>query len=263
MSSKPVKIIQISDLHLFANTDGELLGVKTQKSFEAVLDFVRKEPMDLIILTGDMTQDGSATSYLRLANMISSLNVPVYFLPGNHDNPIALEQVYPHNMITNNRHVLLKKWQIILLSSQIPGRVEGHLDESQFRYMKRQIEENPSLYTIVMFHHQPVPVGCAWLDNLGVKNADEFWDKVTQFPQVQNVIFGHVHQEFETIYRNIHCYSAPSTCIQFKRNQDAFGLENLPPGFRWIHLYDDGHLETGVRRVEEYVGVFDEMAKGY
>ena len=44
------RFIQISDIHLFQDQNGALLGVKTQDSFKAVVDFLKqeKESMDFI-----------------------------------------------------------------------------------------------------------------------------------------------------------------------------------------------------------------------
>jgi Icc protein len=105
-------------------------------------------------------------------------------------------------------------------------------------------------------------MGCEWLDNLGVKNADEFWRIVSNYPSIHTIVYGHVHQESNQMVGSINCLSVPSTCIQFKPHQDAFGLDNIPPGYRWIDLYDD-HLESGIIRVAKYVGDFDKDAKGY
>ncbi|RDI37202.1 3',5'-cyclic-AMP phosphodiesterase [Aquicella lusitana] len=265
MAQAAFNIIQISDTHLFADSEGILLGVKTQASFKAVVDLVQREAgkIDLILLSGDLSQDGSKEAYIRLANFLKSVNVPIYCVPGNHDNVKVMAHVYPYETISNHRHIILKNWHIILLNSQKPGAVEGYLDPSQLNYLQHCLQTYPEHQALIVFHHQPVPVGSRWLDNLGLTNADAFWRIISSYPNVNTVFFGHVHQEFEQVVNKVHCYAAPSTCIQFKRNKDDFGLERLPPGYRWIKLFEDGHLETGVKRTAEYVGVFEEHAKGY
>jgi Icc protein len=265
MTKLPLRIIQISDIHLLADTSGALLGVKTQESLEAVLHLVHQEetPPDLILLTGDLSQDGTETSYQRLASMLASIPVPIHFIPGNHDNVKTLNNTFQGDNIFPQKQIILQNWQLILLNSQKPGKVEGFLEQSQFDYLQECLRAYPNHYSVVVFHHQPMPVGSQWLDNVGLKNADEFWKFISNYPQVKHLIFGHVHQEFEQEKQGILCFSPPSTCIQFKRKQDHFGLENLAPGLRWVNLYEDGHLETGVRRAAKYVGVFDKDAKGY
>lgn len=260
-----LKILQISDIHLFADPNKELLGVKTHESFQAVLDKIKQDELDaqLILLSGDLSQDNSEASYLQLSDMLKPFRIPVYYAPGNHDDPKLMAAIFPRENISNHKHIVLKNWQIILLNSQKPGAVEGLLDESQISYMQHCLQAYPEHHAVILFHHQPFPVGCQWLDNLGLKNAEKFWRAAANYPNVNTVLFGHVHQEHARQFEDINCYSAPSTCIQFKRKQDFFGLENIPPGYRWLDLREDGSLQTKVERVSKYIGKFDASAKGY
>lgn len=259
------RILQISDIHLNKDVNGELLGVKTQESLEAVIAHIKQNQsnMNAIILSGDLSQDGSADSYKRLAKMIDIFKVPIYFIPGNHDNPQVLQTVYPCESISNKRHIIFGEWQVVLLDSQKPGLVEGYLKAAELQFLRDCLEKYPNHHAIIMFHHQPLKINCEWLDKLGVQNADEFWEVVKQYPNVHTVFFGHVHQESFHVIHGIPCYSLPSTCIQFKGHQADFALENIPPGYRWIDLYDKGRLETGIIRLPHYVGRFDSEAKGY
>ncbi len=259
------RIIQLSDTHLFADSEQSLLGVNTQQSFQAVIDLLQqdKNKIDFIIHTGDITQDYSEAAYIRLADKLKPFNVPIYCVPGNHDDPKVMAKIYPRDMISDRRHIVLKHWQIILLDSHKSGSVAGYLDSAQLNYLNHCLQAYPELHAIVTFHHHPMSVGSRWLDNIGLINANEFWQVIAHYPNVHTVLFGHVHQIFEKKVKGTQCYSAPSTCIQFKRKQDHFGLEKLPPGFRWLQLYEEGRLETGVKRVAEYVGQFDENTKGY
>lgn len=266
MDSVPLKIIQISDTHVYSDAERELLGVKTQEGFQAVLDLIRAEEadnIDLILHTGDLSQDGTEAAYTRIAECLQSFNVPVYCIPGNHDNAKMMAQVYPLATISNNRHIILKNWHIILLDSQIPTAVAGYLDPSQLNFLQSCLQAYPEHQALIAFHHHPLPVGCYWLDKIGLTNADEFWNIISHYPKINTVLFGHVHQVYENLFHHIKCYSAPSTCFQFMRKQDHFGIENLPPGYRWIHLYEDGRVETGIKRVPKYIGTFDSHAKGY
>lgn len=265
MGTGIVNFIQISDIHLNADKNKDLLGVKTQESFQAVIDHIKSKnnEFDFIILSGDLTQDGSEAGYRRVAEMLTGFDVPIYCFPGNHDDATVMDRVYPSGNINQQKHIVLDDWQLILLDSHVHRKVEGRLAEDQLSYMQKCLRAHPALRAVVMFHHQPVPVGSAWLDNLGVKNAAEFWDIASKYPQITHVLFGHVHQEFEQLVGNIQVYSPPSTCIQFMRNRDDFALENLPPGYRVVRLHPDGRMETHVERIAHYIGYFDKDAKGY
>ena len=83
----PVRILQITDTHLFAEKHETLLGVNTWESYQAVLDAIHaeKRPCDLIVATGDLAQDQSSAAYQHFAEGIASFSVPCVWLPGNHD----------------------------------------------------------------------------------------------------------------------------------------------------------------------------------
>lgn len=265
MKQPPMRIIQISDLHLMADIEGALLGVKTQESFQAVLDLIQREEktFDMMLLSGDLSQDGSAMAYQRLAQMLNVLHVPVYFVPGNHDDAKMLAHVYPLESISNHKHIVLRNWHLILLDSHVQKQVHGYLDPSQLDYLQHCLQAYPEHQAIIVFHHHPMPVGSSWLDPIGLRNADEFWQIISSYPKVNTILFGHIHQEFEQEMHNVKCYALPSTCIQFHPKQDKFGLIKLAPGYRWMNLYDDGCMETEIKRTAEYVGTFDANAKGY
>ncbi len=264
MDEVPFRIVQMSDMHLFVDVEQALLGVKTQESFDAVVDFLKADQRpDLIILSGDLSQDGSKAAYIRLADQLKEFPIPIYYVVGNHDDTRNLNSAYPLGSITHHCHIVLKNWHIILLNSQKPGAVEGFLDASQLTFLQHCLQMYPEHHAIVVCHHQPIPVGCEWLDRLGLTNAAELWAVLNQFSHVNTVLFGHVHQEHAGKKNGIQYYSPPSTCIQFKTNSAKFALEKLPPGYRWIDIFSDGTLKTGIRRVAEYVGGFDADAKGY
>ncbi len=82
-----VRILQITDTHLFAEKHETLLGVNTWDSYQSVLDAIHAESpeYDLIVATGDLAQDQSAAAYQHFAEGIASFRAPCVWLPGNHD----------------------------------------------------------------------------------------------------------------------------------------------------------------------------------
>lgn len=265
MNHPPVRIVQLSDLHLFANQKSELLGVNTAISYQAVVELLKKDSVipQAILLTGDLSQDESEQAYLNLGKVIQQVKVPVYWIPGNHDSNQLLTSIFPQNNISNVKHILFDHWQIILLNSQREGRVEGYLSGEQLNFMQECLNRYPEHFAIIALHHQPLPVGSAWIDRMGLTNAEIFWETIKPHSQIKTILFGHVHQESDNQKNGVACYSVPSTCFQFKTNSEKFALENIPPGYRWLDLYKNGEMKTGIKRVSYYVGMFEEKISGY
>lgn len=252
-------IIQISDCHLFSDKKQSLLSVKTYESLSAIVALIQlKQPeAEIIIVSGDISQDDSPQSYENFIEIMKSLNVSMNAVPGNHDNSTMMKILFPI------KSIILESWQIILLNSQKPHFVKGFLDEDELKFLENKLASHSNLFSIIFFHHQPIRVDSVWLDKIGLSNSEDFWERLTSFPNVKAVFFGHVHQEFIGKNKNVPCYGAPSTCFQFKANHNDFALENIPPGFRWIDLYDDGTIKTGITRLDRYIGIFEKDAKGY
>lgn len=258
-------ILQITDMHLFADSNQRLLGVNTTDSFMAVvaLAYQQYPEPELILLTGDLSQDETKEAYERIAETLSCFTCPKYWIPGNHDDADYIQSVFTERHIQDQKHIILHDWQLILLDTKKPDAVEGYLAEEQFEFMESILGTYPELPTLIFLHHHPLPVGSLWLDRLMLTNADDFWKQLEPYHHIKGVICGHVHQEHESTQGPILFYSTPSTCFQFKRYSKPFGVEELMPGYRVIELKDDGIFETRVHRLEDFNLNLDPSSGGY
>ncbi len=265
MSKNSYLVLQITDMHLFSNPEQTLLGVNTDASFNAVVDHINEHHADpdVILLTGDLSQDETMPAYERIADKLKRFHCPKYWIPGNHDDSDYINKVFGRHNIQSQKHVIIDNWQFILLDSKKLNAVEGHLTDDQFILMEDALGSYPEHHAMIFMHHQPLPVGSRWLDNLMLTNADAFWDAIDPFHNIRAVICGHVHQEHEARRGNVMFYSTPSTCFQFTRNSDPFGVEPLMPGYRAIEIFSDGSFKTDVHRVENFKLNLDPSAGGY
>jgi Icc protein len=263
---EPIRVVQLSDSHLFADREGKLLGLNTQYSLELVLDRVREEQpdMDVILATGDLSQDASYDSYMRLRDMLAPFNTPVYWMEGNHDKAAPLLEAMADQRDRVSPCVLdIGNWTIILLDSTIPGEVPGELYDDDLDFLERSLSEAKGEHIMVSLHHHPLPMGCKWLDTQVVASADRFFEVIDRHDRIRAIIWGHVHQEFEGDRNGVKLYSVPSTCVQFKPKSEDFAVDDANPGYRWFDLYADGSIETKVSRVEGVTFEVDFTVKGY
>jgi Icc protein len=246
-----LRLIQLTDSHLLDKQGGELKGVDTFASLEAVVKCCQagKNPPDLIVATGDLSHDGSAASYRRFNAALEALHTPVMFIPGNHDNAAVMQSTLPGGYVRADRNAQIKGWNIIMIDSVLPGEEHGFLDTDELAFLDESLQNWPDLHALVCIHHQPVPVGSRWIDSLGLENPDELFDVIDRFDQVRGILFGHVHQVFETVRKGIRVLGAPATCMQFKPNANEFTLDDQPPGCRWLELRPDGSMVTEVVRI--------------
>ncbi|MEB0042600.1 MULTISPECIES: 3',5'-cyclic-AMP phosphodiesterase [unclassified Pseudomonas] len=259
-----VLVVQLSDSHLFANADGKLLGMNTRDSLSKVIERVLAEQptIDLLIATGDLSQDGSVESYEAFRQVSAQISAPTRWIPGNHDELPELAEAARHSEylepITDLGH-----WRITLLDSAVPGSVPGFLQDAQLQLLARSLSAAPERHHLVCLHHNPVPIGCQWMDPIGLRNPEKLFAVLDQFPHVRAVLWGHVHQEYDQMRHNVRLLASPSTCIQFAPGSLEFKVDTAAPGYRWLRLYADGRLETGVSRVEGLDFEVDYGGEGY
>jgi Icc protein len=257
-------LVQLSDSHLFAEADGRLLGMNTRQSLEKVIESVLAEQpvVDLILATGDLSQDGSVESYQAFRQLSAQIAAPARWLPGNHDElPQMAEAAQQSDFL--EPVIDIGQWRITLLDSAVPGSVPGYLQDAQLQLLAQALSEAPQRHHLICLHHHPVSIDCAWMEPIGLRNPEALFAVLGRFPQVRAVLWGHIHQMFDQVREGVRLLASPSTCIQFAPGSEDFQLDDLPPGYRWLRLHDDGRLETGISRVTGFAFEVDLGGEGY
>ncbi len=239
--------------------------MNTADSLNAVVSMAKKKnwPPDLVLATGDLSQDESKESYRSFLKTFSAFKLPVFCLPGNHDVPERMTDVLSTEFVQTTRQIILDGWQILLLDSTVPGQHGGNLKKSELAFLNECLYENENLHTLVCLHHNVIPTNTSWLDTMTLKNSREFFQVIDRFSNVKGILTGHIHQEFSALHRNVPIWGTPSTCIQFLSGSSKFSLDPLHPGFRWLNLKADGSIETGIKRVDKFDFTADLSSKGY
>ncbi len=247
----PLIAAQITDTHLLAASEGELLGLPTAKSFAAVIRRLKEvEPQpDLLLLTGDLSQDETVASYERLAAAVAPLGIATHWIPGNHDRLDFMAKVLCEPPISTERSLQVGGWHLILLDSSVAGKVHGRLSLESLQWLDEQLQNFQDLPTLVGLHHPPLDIASAWIDRSRLQNPEDLFAVLDRHPQVRLTIFGHIHQDFRSKRGGVCYMSSPSTSVQFRPQCQQFRLDNLDPGFRLLFLYPDGSFETRIERV--------------
>ena len=261
------RIVQITDPHLFKDTNGELLGINTQASFSQVLSEIQQQQYDydLVLATGDLVQDNSDEGYLRFRQDVKALNNKmVFWIPGNHDFQPKMFEILKEETVSAKKHILLgDKWQILLLDSQVQGVPHGQLEAEELDWLKLKLQEYPERYSLVVLHHHLLSTGSAWLDQHNLRNANELVEVLAPFKHVKALLYGHIHQQVDSEWLGYQVMATPSTCIQFKADSNTFALDVVQPGWREIDLYGDGHIETRVKRIQQASFLPNMQVEGY
>jgi Icc protein len=259
-----LRVLQLTDTHLYANPVGSLLGINTLDSFQRVIRHFRDHywPLDLLLATGDLVHDASPEGYAKMAEILSSFGVPVLCLPGNHDVPSVMRQHLSAKQVHTDTIRDFGAWRFIMLDSVIPGADGGRLQAEQLAQMQEALSSSDRP-TLVCMHHQPIHVGSAWIDTMAIDNPDPLFEIIDRHKQVRGLLWGHVHQTFEALHGHVRLMASPSTCVQFAPEVDKFQVDEEPPGFRLLALLPDGSIRSEVVRTNKMPQGLELASSGY
>ena len=245
-----MRIIQITDSHIYGDTVSNFDGINTKNSFEKVLQKIQtfKKP-DLVVATGDLSMDGSTQSYAWLHKRLAKIDAPKVLIPGNHDKQDALASEFGSTCFLKYGSIVNDSWCFHFLNTAHAGSHSGRLLSQDLSVLDSSFYENREVFHAIFMHHPPVKVGSIWLDGMGLINSTEFWSTLEHVPNVKLIVCGHIHQELDIVSKNVRVLTSPSTCLQFKPLTSEYSADSLAPGFRVIDFLANGRFVTDVIRV--------------
>lgn len=247
-----LKVIQLSDCHVTGDPNVSYRGEDPRASLCAVVDRIIAWSPDLVLATGDLSEDASKASYQFLANQFERIHSPLWVTAGNHDDARVMHQVFPRTSLGEPVRVHDGGWQVILMNSARPGEVPGRLDKDQLEGLRAMLhdDERPALLAL---HHQPWLVGSPWIDRYPLTDPAPFIEVLDAGPERQLVLWGHVHQALNGQHetpsgRSITGLAGPSTVCNSLPNQARFTPDPAGPACRWLELEANGDWRTGLLR---------------
>jgi len=243
--SSIVRLIQFTDPHLYGDEAGTLRGVATYPALALAIEHARANhwPPTGVLVTGDLVQD-DPSGYGNFRRAFADLGTPVYCLPGNHDVLEVMRRELDCAPFVLDGPVDLGAWRIVLLDSTVPGRAGGRLSEASLAQLSAALAGARGRHALVCLHHQPVSMSSRWLDRVGLANPEEFFRVLDAHSNVRAVVWGHVHQNFDGLRRQVRLLATPSTCTQFLPRADNFAIDPRPPAYRTFELKPDGTFTT-------------------
>ena len=255
-----IRLLQLSDPHLFARPDARLRGVNSFDSLQAVLRHAlsRKPSAAAVLCTGDIVNDEPG-GYALFAQALGALGKPVFCVPGNHDDPQRMRSALAAAPFQVGGYADLGNWRLVLVDSCTPGQAGGHISAQELQALDSALSA-PDRYAMICVHHHPVGMASRWLDQIGIGNAAAFFEVLDAHPQVRAICWGHVHQGFDTRRRGVRLLATPSTCAQFLPLSGEFAIDSRPAAYRRTTLRADGTLDTEVIWLGQSEGVLNKAS---
>ena len=246
-------IAQISDIHIRDHLGmfGELVDTsKTLEKAIKLLNALDPQP-DVVLATGDLTDDGTKEQYSQFLEIIAPLNAPLLPLPGNHDDYSefinAFSSTLPDEIPKNHCSYVIDNFpvRLIALDTSLPGQHDALFSEDHELWRSQVLEQEKDKPTLIFTHFPPFETGINFMDISGLKSADRLEKIIRNNPQVKLVVAGHVHRPIQTSFASTMISVCPSTGNQLKLdlNPKNGSAVDEPPGFQ-LHIWKNDRFVT-------------------
>jgi Icc protein len=257
-------LCQISDLHVIAGRARAYGVVDTAACLERCLQCVAGlDPRpDAVIATGDLVDAADAQSYGLLREILAALPMPVYLLPGNHDERTRLRAAFPDHRYLRGEGFLQyaieeHPLRLIALDTVVSGRPEGTLCAQRLDWLGRRLAESDAP-TVIALHHPPFSTGIGHMDRMGLDDPAALAGIVRRFPQVQRIVCGHLHRPIQALFGGTLASVCPSTAHQvlLDLKPDSPARFVLEPAAFQLHLWSSDGLVTHTAYTGRYDGPY-------
>lgn len=259
-------IAHLSDPHLCP--PGELYQsvLDPRASFEQALTQAARFAPDLLILSGDLTDHGTAEEYALARALLASLPCPILAIPGNHDDREAFRvglQGLPTLVAlpaSGPLHASVAgPLRVVGLDVTVPGDHHGLFTPDHADWLDRTLSSAPDTPTLLVTHQPPFATGIGFVDDYRCFGEDLLADTLGNHPQVIRLLSGHVHRFTLTEFAGRPALTAPatSTSLALRLTPGAEPASFSEPPAMLLHHWTGTRLTTHLQPVGAFPGPHD------
>lgn len=182
-------IAHISDLHVSQSDFNEEIFLKA-------VDEINDLSPDMVLLTGDITDNGYYKNYEMATSYLKMFKAPLFAVPGNHDSRNRGYETFEEFIGERSWRVLTKDGLIVVgLDSSSPDLNTGHIGREQQIWMEHQLKKAKSNgidFSVVALHHHVIPVPRTGRERNVLHDSGDILESLIE-NDVDLVISGHKH----------------------------------------------------------------------
>jgi 3',5'-cyclic AMP phosphodiesterase CpdA len=227
----PFKFIHITDTHL-AGPGLKLYGLDPRARLDAAIADINQHHSDaaFAVVTGDLTHWGEPKAYADFAAAMAALKFPYIAMVGNHDRRVAcLDGLKaaprdPNGFVQGTRTT--EHGMFVFLDTLDETSHAGEMCTRRFDWLAATLASaQDDTQFVVFMHHPPFPVGVHAMDDIALKQRDEFAEVIAPYrARIRHLFFGHVHRPIFGSYGKI-----PFSTLRGTNHQVWFELDDSAP----------------------------------
>jgi 3',5'-cyclic AMP phosphodiesterase CpdA len=254
-------IAQISDLHLKSDQAFAYDVADTADALRRTVDHLNhmvSDP-DVVLITGDISDDGSRQSYDLARKLLFDLKAPFYLIPGNHDQKKHLLEAF------NFHRYLLEgvsgkegnylcyaiddyPVRLIGIDTVTPGLHGGGIGPNRLKWLDDTLSKRANIPTLVFMHHPPFASGIGHMDREVFHGREQLREVICRHPQVQRITCGHIHRAITCGFGGTVATVCPGVGMQLAldlRAEAPSGFKLEPAGVM-VHCFERLWDDTAV-----------------
>lgn len=231
------RFLHLSDLHAVASGTLSCGVLDTRALLHLAIDQLCDRldtlaPLDAVLATGDISDDGSPDSYAFARSELDRLGLPLLVVPGNHDARAPFRDAFAD--LAAMPEAGLIDWtavvgdtQVVGLDTLVEGQGGGALRLESLALLERALVEAKGRPVVVALHHPPFRTGIAFMDAIGLDETSGLARVLEGASGTVTVLSGHVHGVHQGRIGGHAALTALSTCSGFALDR----REDAPVGF--------------------------------
>lgn len=243
-------ILQISDTHIVPEgvlVSGRLDTAEALARLIVRIAAIRDQIgiIDAVLVSGDISDDGSAQSYVRFKELMAPLDLPMMIIPGNHDAREQMRAAFVDHLPSDGQLDWVEQvgdLTVIGLDTLVESSGNGTLSPQSLSFLMDALAKGKDRPVLLALHHPPFFCGIKFMDDIGLTNRDRFREVVSDHTGPLRIVCGHIHSMMVADVAGHIAISAPSACSTFAldlRVEAPVGFMALEDGCL-LHRWDAG-----------------------
>lgn len=262
------RIVQFTDTHVVAPGARANGVVDTNTALTRTLETLetcktRIGPIDLVLVTGDLTDHGTHEEFAEFRRLIEPLDLPMIAVPGNHDDRETMRAAF-NNMPWMpsegpiNIRVDLEDVTLLALDTLVDGAPHGELSKATLDWLEKMIADVDQRSVLLAMHHPPVASGITLMDRQGLRNSEELAAIITNADKNFRIVAGHLHRNVTSVFAGQLTTVCPGTshAVTLDLKEVPNNTLTLEPGGLQLHCFGK-HNITHTLPVGTFDGPFE------
>lgn len=190
-SLNATRIIIFADLHALPGNDCE-------KNLKIAVKEVNKSDADIVVINGDLTNEGSDIELTNVKSILDQINKPLYVLPGNHETTWSQSATKTIFDLWGNDRFVTEIDNLVIVGIACGPYMkmgDGHIKQEDLHWLDKTLAKYcTEEKQVISFNHYPL--------KKDLDNYDDYIRILRKYPVIAHVN-GHYHKYEKYVSENI------------------------------------------------------------